>query len=79
MLVRATKEGYYEHRYRKIGDVFELKPVKGFIGEVPNLKPKSWTAEEQFTDFWMEKVDDDGEKPKAKVAAKKAKPSEDVI
>lgn len=61
--VRATKAGYIGMGTKKEGDVFELvdiqtKDAKG--------KPKVITAEQQFSENWMERVtkntrDDDSE------------------
>jgi hypothetical protein len=49
MKVRAIKLGYYEHIRRRVGDVFELIPLK-------DSKGKTISIEQQFSDKWMEKV-----------------------
>lgn len=82
MEVRATKEGYHAHRLRKVGEVFELEPVHGLDAQG---KKKTFTVDMQFADFWMEKIEDDENRAKAKVTAKKTEKAtktareEDVI
>jgi len=70
MKVRATKLGFYNNRKQREGTVFFLKERK--------LRGKKLSAEDQFSELWMEKVDG-AEAPK-KAPAKKAKatPSEQV-
>lgn len=55
MKVQATKLGYYDHKRMREGEVFELSPIKG----LRNGEPKTYSPEEQFSDKWMEKVNDD--------------------
>lgn len=50
MKVKATQLGYHDHRRRRPGDVFVLRPIKKMDGSVI-------TAEKQFSKNWMEKVD----------------------
>lgn len=60
MKVRATQSGYIYHKRRREGEVFELKPIKGFVQNKDGKnKPFEFTAEQQFSSLWMEKVDDD--------------------
>lgn len=60
MKVRATALGFYGNKRRRAGDVFMLKPFKRKLVKVdPKTKKQSVeiisvTAEEQFSDFWME-------------------------
>lgn len=49
MKVKAIRLGYYQHKRRREGDVFELESVKGKDGEI--ISP-----EKQFSDKWMVKV-----------------------
>lgn len=59
MKVRATKTGYIYHKRRREGDVFELKPFKGYLKKPSGqLESLEMTAEKQFSPTWMEKVDD---------------------
>ena len=68
--VRALKEGDYEYLLRREGDVFTLKPrmitVYNIQGGRPEIDPATGkplmrlsTAEEQFSNRWMERVDED--------------------
>jgi hypothetical protein len=60
--VRATRLGYYDHKRRREGDVFTLRPVVGkklektTPGGVGKLVPHTFTVEEQFSEYWMEVV-----------------------
>lgn len=54
MKVRATKLGYHGLIRRKIGDVFELKTVKG---KDRFGKDVTYTEEQQFSKNWMERVE----------------------
>lgn len=67
MRVRATAWGYYGNMGRNPGEVFTLKAFKTFrkVEKVNGKsvvsksdKPIQISAEEQFCDDWMEKVDD---------------------
>lgn len=51
MKVQATQLGYHDHRRRRPGDVFVLRPIKKTDGTII-------TAEQQFSKTWMEKVND---------------------
>lgn len=55
MKVQATQLGYYEHKRRREGDVFELVERKDRHGKV-------MTVNQQFSSKWMKKVSDDTEK-----------------
>jgi len=61
MLVKAIKLGYIGNRRIKEGEVFELKDI--LVTEVDpktgKQKPekKKITAESQFSEFWMEKLE----------------------
>lgn len=71
MLVRATKPGYYDLKRRKVGEVFELVPVKGLYKDDgkpgnPKAVERMWTPEEQFSPNWMEKVDAGAARAKSK-------------
>lgn len=61
MKVRATQAGYYNHIRRRPGDVFTLAPVKGTKVTLhkdgrEERKEHTFSAEEQFSERWMEKV-----------------------
>lgn len=56
MKVRAKQLGFYNHTKRKEGVVFELEPIDGLD---PNGKPKHFSVEDQFSEAWMERVEDD--------------------
>jgi hypothetical protein len=59
MKVRATQLGFYRLVRRRPGDIFELKPVKGVkMDRQGNRTPYVFSAEEQFSPRWMEKVED---------------------
>lgn len=63
MKVRATAIGYFGNRRIKPGQVFEIKELKVKKQIIdPKTKVKgekviTITAEEQFSDNWMEKLD----------------------
>jgi len=70
MKVRATQLGFYAHGRKRPGQEFDLKPRKGKKmppepeGGYPkgiDIKPVDhvFTPEEQFSDTWMEKVEDE--------------------
>jgi hypothetical protein len=68
--VRATRTGEYEYARRREGDVFTLKPremtvldpVTGKpVVEGGKIKTRLLTAEKQFSERWMERVDGDAE------------------
>lgn len=50
--VKATGLGYYDHRRRREGDVFTLKPYQTRDGKVVSAK-------QQFSKNWMEIVPDE--------------------
>lgn len=50
MKVQATQLGYHDHRRRRPGDVFVLRPIKAADGKII-------TPEQQFSKNWMKKVD----------------------
>ena len=74
MKVRATRTGYYGHKRRREGEVFDLNPVK-------NKKGTVIPAEAQFSDVWMEKVDAStkSKKPESKMAKESESDESDVI
>jgi hypothetical protein len=70
MRVRAIAPGYHNLLRRKVGDVFDLKPIKGkkvkpVVDESGKkrlsnvLEDHLFTEEEQFSSKWMEKVEDE--------------------
>lgn len=59
MKVKATMTGYYDHKRIREGQVFELKPLKTKDG-------KTIDVEKQFSKVWMERLDVENKKPKAK-------------
>jgi len=61
MKVRAKELGYYDEKRRRPGEVFELEEREGFTRNENSGKAtkKVWSAEEQFSEKWMEKVDAD--------------------
>lgn len=74
MQVKAIREGYHNHRYRKVGEVFNLEPIDGL--DVKG-NPKKFSAEQQFSERWMERLD--GSAPaKSKAAPKKVQKAEAV-
>lgn len=56
LTVRAKRLGYYGDARRKEGDVFDL--VEREVGEAGNRR--KLTIDQQFSDVWMEKIDEDG-------------------
>ena len=68
MKVKAIELGYYDHKRRRPGAVFELKPVKALIMDPKSKfeKPlldkdgkkqyETVSVEKQFSKTWMEKV-----------------------
>lgn len=78
MLVRAKQPGLYDHKLRKEGEVFELKPLKGLDSE---RKKRSWTPEQLFSERWMERVDAAAKVKRAKVETEASQETEgdDVI
>jgi hypothetical protein len=57
MRVRAKTMGYYGDLRRREGDIFDL--VERTVGD--KEKRRRLTAEQQFSNIWMEEVDKDGE------------------
>lgn len=53
MKVQATQLGYYQHKRRREGEIFELVEVKGFDKD---KNPILLTPEQQFSKKWMKKV-----------------------
>ena len=49
MKVKAIQMGYYQHKRRREGEVFELEAIKGKDGQII-------PAEKQFSAKWMAKV-----------------------
>lgn len=59
MKVKATRTGFIYHLRRREGDVFTLKPIKGFKRDENGVaKPIVITPEQQFSSKWMERVDE---------------------
>jgi hypothetical protein len=52
MRVKATRIGYYGHRRRREGEVFDLAPRK----ILKDGKEVVLSPEQQFSNSWMEKV-----------------------
>lgn len=69
MRVKAKRTGYIDHHLKKAGDVFELVERKGLDrhGKAIVLSP-----EMQFSEKWMERLDDKIEVPKARAGGKKS-------
>lgn len=75
MKVKAIRDGYYNHKRRRAGEVFDL-----IEGKVKNDKGEEeiLSAEKQFSKIWMKKIeikryvevdeeiDSEGEEPKQK-------------
>jgi hypothetical protein len=67
MRVRALSTGYYDHKRRRQGDVFDLIPIEGHKLEITRnaegrrvsekLVKHKFTPQEQFSEKWIEKVD----------------------
>lgn len=74
MEVKAIKEGYHNHRYRKVGEIFELESI---VGLGSDGKKRNFSPEDQFSEKWMIKTQDEEERPKAKPIAKKSKSVQD--
>lgn len=70
MKVRATQVGYYGNVRRRVGDIFDLVPVKGLNGKREKV---TFTPEQQFSEKWMEKVG--AAQPGAKTQEQKPKSS----
>lgn len=74
MLVRATKLGYIGNKRIKEGELFELKDMKiAVVDSKTGLlkdEKKIITAEQQFSEYWMEKVSKEEEKKSPKKAIK---------
>jgi hypothetical protein len=66
MLVKATRLGYYNERRQQEGTVFKLVDKKKVVFEEKVVKGKkekikkvlTIPAKDQFSDKWMEKVDE---------------------
>lgn len=78
--VRATRLGYIHNKRVKEGEEFTLVPVKGFkkAGGNGDKTPIEISAEQQFSERWMERVEDD-EKPKKVEVQNPKNRSKDVI
>ena len=70
MKVRATQLGYYGHKRRKAGDIFELVPMKNRDGSVTSV-------EQQFSDVWMESLESSGKAKKSEGKGKKPQESKE--
>lgn len=59
MKVRATQLGYYGNHRRREGDVFVIKPKKGWKVDQQTGKKTEvvFSAEDQFSERWMERFD----------------------
>lgn len=66
MKVRATRAGWYDMKYYKPGDEFELKPQKlvvldewgdRMLDEKGKVVMRDLTPEDLFSHKWMERVD----------------------
>lgn len=95
MLVRAIAKGYIGTVLREPGQIFRLKTIEGLkevetkndLGKVVKIEKvkHTFTPEEQFSERWMEKVEDDapskaGKKTsKAAIGARPAPPDEDEV
>jgi hypothetical protein len=56
MKVRATQVGYYGHKRRREGDVFELVAQEG---KDENGKKIKLSVKDQFSEAWMEPADEE--------------------
>jgi hypothetical protein len=58
--------GYYGHRRRKPGEVFELEPIKRLRKDNKTglMREITITEEQQFSDRWMERIDGPAPAPK---------------
>lgn len=95
MLVRATEKGYYGTVLREPGQIFRLKQIEGLsqvetknaAGKVIKVETvkKTFTVEEQFSERWMEKIEDPSSvksgkgSAKSKVGARPAPPDDDEV
>lgn len=76
MKVRATALGYYKDKRRPPGEVFILKPYKRKFEEIdPQTKFKVKreeiiTADQQFSERWMERVEQDTNVHQSKIQKK---------
>lgn len=57
MRVKATQRGFYDNKRRKIGEVFELKPIDGIKIVDGKKVPHTFTADQLFSKNWMVKLD----------------------
>jgi len=77
MKVRATQLGYYNHRRRFEGDIFDLEVLtikrQDKDGKFKEIR---LTPEQQFSPKWMEKIETDQvERPKKKSSVQEQTPS----
>ena len=82
MRVRATRLGYYGHERRKEGAEFTLEPIKRVRKDAKSgrMREITITAEQQFTERWMERVTPlTTEAPKAEAKQPEAVPTETGI
>jgi hypothetical protein len=57
--VRALRTGYFEHIRRHENDVFVIRSKDGYIKTgTGKLIPKHFSAKDQFSESWMEIVDE---------------------
>jgi hypothetical protein len=76
MKVRATALGYYKDKRRPPGEVFILKPYKRSFEEIdPSTKFKVKkqvivSADEQFSENWMERVEQQTDVQQSKIQKK---------
>jgi hypothetical protein len=55
MKVQATQLGYYQHKRRREGEIFDLVEIKGVDKE---KNPITISPEAQFSKKWMKALDD---------------------
>lgn len=54
MKVKAKRIGFYDYARRREGDVFTLKEIKGLDRDGKSV---TYSAESQFSEKWMEKLE----------------------
>ena len=81
MKVRATRMGYYGHERRHEGAEFTLEPIKRLRKDAKSGQMKEITisAEQQFSERWMERISPTAKPVKVVSAPKEAEKTESGI
>ncbi len=80
MLVRAKRLGYYDLKRRHPGDVFNLRPIKSKTTDaLGRPKVDVIPVEKQFTNVWMERVDQVGDEYEEEIEVEEEEIEEVVV